>query len=85
MTKPHFTDCFKHFHGEEEEAAEVVHCLKKFGEQIYFDDNSGRLVRGREKYDPDQAEIMKSLSNALGITDRKSYEQADRKYNLTMY
>ena len=63
----------------------MVHCLKKFGEQIYFDDNAGRLVMGREKYDPDQSEIMKSLSNALGITDRKSYEQADRKFNLTMY
>ena len=85
MTRPHFTDCFEHFHGGEEEAAEVIHCLRKFGEQVYFDDGVGRLVLGREKYEPDSGRQMSEISRALGISDRKTYEEADRKFNLTMY
>jgi hypothetical protein len=85
MSKPVFTDCFEDFNGEEHESAEIIHHLRKFVEQVYFSDSLGRLVLGREIYDPQYGEIMQKISTSLHISDRKSYEEMDRKYNLTMY
>lgn len=85
MKKPVFTDCFEEFNGEEHESAEIIHKLRKFGEQIYFSDSLKRLVLGREIYQPEYGEIMEKISGSLGISDRESYEEMDKKYNLTMY
>lgn len=85
MRRPVFTDCFEDFNGEEHESAEIIHQLRKFGEQIYFSDSLKRLVLGREIYEPQYGEIMEKISQSLHISDRKSYEEMDRKYNLTMY
>ncbi|MCL4328759.1 MAG: hypothetical protein M1151_05915 [Candidatus Thermoplasmatota archaeon] len=77
-------ECFAHLN-DEESAAECVHCLKKHGETVIFSDKLGRLALGREMWDDSHAKDMESVSEILGITDRKTYEEADRKYNLTMY
>jgi len=77
-------ECFKHME-DEEEAAECIHCLKKHGEQVMYDDDLGRLVLGREIYDDRYVEKMKELTKLLNIRNRKDYEFMDRKYNLTMY
>ncbi|CAC12086.1 hypothetical protein [Thermoplasma acidophilum] len=79
-----FEECFNHIE-DEEEAAECIHCLKKHGEQVMFDDDLGRLVLGREIYDDRYVEKMKELTKLLSIKNRKDYEFMDRKYNLTMY
>lgn len=74
-----------------EKVAEILHEIKKTGEQIFFNEKKGRLILSREwdiiehglpsKYE----EVMKRTSEILGIHDRKSYEEADERYNLTMY
>ncbi len=79
-----YMDCFSDF-DEPREAAECIHCLRKHGEQVYFDDELKRLVLGRELYDKTASEKMAELSSVLRIKDRKSYQDADEKYNLTMY
>lgn len=79
-----FRKCLEHVGGEEE-AAEAVHCLKKYGEIVMFSPEQHRLVLGREIYDNSVSKAMENLSRALGITDLESYHEADRKYNLTMY
>lgn len=83
--KRDFEDCFHHLKEDEESAAECIHCLKKHGEQVLFDDHENRLKLGREVYDDTYTEKMKQLSTILGIVSRESYEKADRKFNLTMY
>jgi hypothetical protein len=76
---------------EPEEMAEEIHLLKKIGEQFLFSDKAGRLICGREyplieRGESSQYEkVMKHVSEVLGITDRKSYEEVDRRFNLTMY
>ncbi|BAB60268.1 TVG1156448 [Thermoplasma volcanium GSS1] len=79
-----FEECFNKVE-DEEEAAECIHCLKKYGEQIMFDEDHGRLVLGREIYDGRFKGQMENLTKLLGIRNRKDYEYVDKKYNLTMY
>lgn len=83
--KRDFANCFSHLKGNEESAAECIHCLKKNGEQVLFDDDESRLKLGREVFDTKYTEEMKTLTKILGITSRDQYEAVDRKYNLTMY
>lgn len=80
-----FDKCFSHLESTEESAAECIHCLKKHGEQVLFDDKEKRLKLGREMYDKKYSGEMKTLTQILGITSRGAYEEMDRKYNLTMY
>lgn len=83
--KDSFEACYKDLENNEEAAAECIHCMKKYGEQIYFDRESGRLKLGRELYDTKYSEIMEKLSGLLGIDSLENYEKMDKKYNLTMY
>lgn len=80
-----FDSCFSHLEEDEESAAECIHCLKKYGEQVFFDDTQGRLVMGREMYDDSYSSAMKALTELLKIRTRSDYEAMDKKYNLTMY
>lgn len=83
--KREFDKCFSHLESTEESAAECIHCLKKHGEQILYDETEKRLKMGRELFDKKYAGEMKTLSQVLGINSRQSYEEMDKKYNLTMY
>lgn len=83
--KRDFEHCFSHLEGTEESAAECIHCLKKHGEQVLFDDSEKRLKLGREAFDVSYQDEMKKLTELLGIKSRDNYEVMDRKYNLTMY
>ena len=83
--KRNFEHCFSHLEDNEESAAECIHCLKKHGEKILFDDVEKRLKMGREAYDRKYAGEMKTLTQILGVSTREKYEEMDRKYNLTMY
>ncbi|HLH86061.1 MAG TPA: hypothetical protein VKU79_04275 [Thermoplasmataceae archaeon] len=85
MTGPGFMECFKHLEDNEESAAECIHCLKKHGEQIFYDDYVSRLRMGREIYDSTVIDQMIRITNLLGIKSRQDYEEMDKKYNLTMY
>ncbi|MEM0158060.1 MAG: hypothetical protein QXV22_03215 [Thermoplasmataceae archaeon] len=85
MTAQNFRDCFHHLEDSEESAAECIHCLRKFGEQVFYDPAMARLRLGREMYDSSVIEMMERITNALGIRNREDYEKMDRKYNLTMY
>ncbi|MGP6207099.1 hypothetical protein ACNF42_03575 [Cuniculiplasma sp. SKW3] len=76
---------------EPKELAEEIHLLKKVGEQFFFSEKAGRLICGREypliengKESPYE-KVMEHVSKVLGIKDRKTYEEADLRYNLTMY
>lgn len=77
--------CFSHLGENEESAAHCIHCLKKNGEQVLFDDSENRLKLGRELFDSKYVEELKKLTQILGINSRDTYEAADRKFNLTMY
>jgi hypothetical protein len=79
-----FMECFKHLSEDEESAAECIHCLRKYGEQVMFDDKLGRLKLGRELYE-DHSKEMTKLTEILKIKTRAEYEEADKKFNLTMY
>lgn len=85
MRKDTFETCYTSMEENEEGAAECIHCMKKYGEQIYFDRELKRLKLGREAYDPQYGEVMEKISRLLGIESLESYEEMDRKYNLTMY
>jgi hypothetical protein len=80
-----YKECFIHADKDEDEAAECVHCLRKHGEWVYFDETLSRLALGRELYDRSDADHMERISRLLNIRDRKTYEEADEKFNLTMY
>ncbi|MCL4350001.1 MAG: hypothetical protein M1414_06975 [Candidatus Thermoplasmatota archaeon] len=73
------------------EISEELHELKKQGEQFLFWDSVSRLVLAREiplllqKKNTGFEEVMSHVSEVLGIRDRKSYEEVDQRYNLTMY
>ncbi|MGC8608385.1 MAG: hypothetical protein ACP5UV_00765 [Thermoplasmata archaeon] len=79
-----FEECFKDVE-DEETAAECVHCLKKYGEQVIYSDELGRLMLGRELYDHRFDDDMKKLTIYLNIRNRSDYELMDSTYNLTMY
>lgn len=80
-----FEECFSELESTEESAAEVIHCLKKHGEQVLFDHEEKRLKLGREMFDRKHADSMKAISEILKIESLEDYERMDRKYNLTMY
>ncbi|AKA48809.1 hypothetical protein IX51_06475 [uncultured archaeon] len=83
--KDTFEKCYEDLESTEESAAECIHCMKKYGEQIFFDREAGRLKLGREVYDRKYSGIMETLSNVMGIDSLETYEKMDKKYNLTMY
>lgn len=72
-----------------EELGEHIHILKKKGYQFMF--YGDRLIVGQEfpilraNGESPYAKIMSEVSDVFGIHDRKSYEEADDLYNLTMY
>jgi hypothetical protein len=74
-----------------EEVAEKIHELKKTGVQFLFHSKVKRLIIGQEWTFIERGETspfedtMKSVSDKLSINDLKSYEEADERYNLTMY
>lgn len=80
-----FDHCFSHLESSEESAAHCIHCLKKHGEQVLFDTEEKRLKLGRESFDKKYSGEMKTLTQLLGINSRETYENMDKKYNLTMY
>ncbi len=79
-----FEECFEEAKNEET-AAECIHCLKRYGEQVIYSDDLGRLMLGRELYDHRFDEEMKKITEYLGIKNRSDYEMMDKVYNLTMY
>ncbi len=79
-----FEECFEEAKNEET-AAECIHCLKRYGEQVIYSDDLGRLMLGRELYDHRFEEDMKKITAYLGIKNRSDYELMDKVYNLTMY
>lgn len=83
--KDTFEVCYADLENTEESAAECIHCMKKYGEQIFFDAGLKRLKLGREGYDKKYSGIMETLSGLLGIDSPEKYEEMDKKYNLTMY
>lgn len=83
--KDTFENCYRDMENSEEGAAECIHCMKKYGEQVFFDPEKKRLSLGRERYDPQYSGIMETVSGLLGIDSIEKYEEMDRKYNLTMY
>ena len=74
-----------------EEVAERIHEMKKEGYQFLYSDKAKRLIIGEEwpyiegKEDSPYESIMKKVSEILGISNRKTYEEVDERYNLTMY
>jgi hypothetical protein len=80
-----FEKCFDHIEDNPFSAAECIHCLKKNGETVFFDEKQGRLVLGREMYDARFVDKMKKLTDILGIHNREDYDLVDKEYNLTMY
>lgn len=80
-----FEVCYSDLESTEESAAECIHCMKKYGEQIFFDPELKRLKLGRELYDRKYSGIMETLSSIMGIDSLEKYREMDRKYNLTMY
>ncbi len=72
-----------------EELGDHIHILKKKGYQFMF--YGDRLIVGqefpllRENKESPYGSIMSEVSKVFGIHDRKSYEEADDLYNLTMY
>ncbi|MHB1439856.1 MAG: hypothetical protein ACYCSO_01950 [Cuniculiplasma sp.] len=76
---------------EPAEIAEKIHELKKEGYQFLFSDRVKRLIVGEEwpfiqkGQESPYSEVMIQISEILGIRDRKSYEEVDDRYNLTMY
>lgn len=83
----------KLFEGEIEpkDIAERIHELKKEGYQFMYGEKVNRLIVGEEwpllekGMESPYSEILSHISKELGIYDRKSYEEVDEKYNLTMY
>jgi hypothetical protein len=80
-----YKDCFSEMKDDEDEVAECIHCLRKHGETVYFRDDLRRLALGREEFDQSDVAQMSKMSSILGISDRKTYEEMDKKFNLTMY
>ena len=76
---------------EQKEIAEAIHELKKEGEQFLFWDSERRLIVAREipqimkNKKTGYEKVMTHVSKVLEIKDRKSYEEMDVRYNLTMY
>ncbi len=80
-------ECIEEWEKEknEEIAGEVLRCFKEWAEDIYFDDDEQRLKLAREVWDHSVSEIMKEISEVLGIKNRDDFIKLKEKYNLTMY
>ncbi|MGC8663548.1 MAG: hypothetical protein ACP5SF_03265 [Thermoplasmata archaeon] len=70
---------------DEETAAEVLRCFKEWAEDIYFNEDDGRLMLAREVWDNSITKIMKEISEKLNIKTRDDFIKLKEKYNLTMY
>lgn len=71
--------------GGAEGAAAAIRCLKRHKEDIYWDDNLGRLKASAERWQDGWEDLMRDITKELGMTDRESYVEVKNKYNLTMY
>ncbi len=80
-----YEECFRELENDPESAAECIHCLKKYGENVIFSAERKRLFLERELYDDTHSEDMKKLTKILDITTLERYREMDRKFNLTMY
>ncbi len=80
-----YIKCFEELVNKPESAAEVIHCLKKHGENVMYSNERKRLVLGREMYDDTYSDYMKRITEILGIDSRERYNEVDKKFNLTMY
>jgi hypothetical protein len=77
---------------DEEKAAEVIHELRKNGEQFLYNERAKRIIIGREWNQVRRGELttefskeMERISKVLNISNRKTFEEADYRFNLTMY
>ena len=77
---------------DEEKAAEVIHELRKNGEQFLYNESAKRIIIGREWNQVRRGELttefskeMERISKVLNISNRKTFEEADYRFNLTMY
>jgi len=66
-------------------AAAFILCIKRHREEVYWDDDLGRLKVAAEIWQSEWADLMQDVTAKLGITDRVSYVEVKNKYNLTMY
>ena len=80
-----YEECFKDLRGDQESAAECIHCLRKYGENIIFSRERKRIMLARELWDENPTENMKRISEILGIDSIEKYQEMDSKFNLTMY
>ena len=77
---------------DEEKAAEAIHELRKNGEQFLYNERAKRIIIGREWNQVRRGELttefskeMERISKVLNISNRKTFEEADYRFNLTMY
>ncbi|HEC57163.1 MAG TPA: hypothetical protein ENI32_04685 [Candidatus Syntrophoarchaeum butanivorans] len=75
----------EHKGGGADGAAAVIRCLKRHKENIYWDSDLGRLKVAAEVWQAGWEDIMRDLTEKLGISDRESYIRVKNRYNLTMY
>lgn len=71
--------------GGAEGAAAAIRCFKRHKEDIYWDDDLGRLRASAEVWEDGWEDLMQDVTDRLGITDRESYVEIKNKYNLTVY
>lgn len=77
---------------DEEKAAEAIHDLRKNGEQFLYNQLAKRIILGREWNQISRGELntefskeMERISKVLNINSRETFEEADYRFNLTMY
>ena len=77
---------------DEEKAAEAIHELRKNGEQFLYNQQAKRIIIGREWNQICMGELntyfsreMERITKVLNISSRKTFEEADYRFNLTMY
>lgn len=80
-----FEECFSELKDDQESAAECIHCLRKYGENILFSRERKRIILARELWDERPSAHMKKISEILGIDSIEKYQEMDSKFNLTMY
>ncbi|MEE8400572.1 MAG: hypothetical protein V3R86_00250 [Candidatus Hydrothermarchaeaceae archaeon] len=69
----------------EENAAKVIVALIDHRENVYWDDDEGRLRLAKEAYDERLGTLMKALTKALDVKNRSEYTKKKHKYNLTQF
>ena len=77
---------------DEERAAEAIHELRKNGEQFLYNQQAKRIIIGREwnqvirgEFITDFSKEMERITKVLNISSRKTFEEVDYRFNLTMY